>query len=196
VNTLLSEQDRTDYALNELDPHQRMYVESMLAASEECRHDIVKTIEMAQLLEEGFERELAAGRPAGITLLPDQRAELTRPHHTLRYAVRDVISALGLAACVAFAITHFDKPHFQPAREAAGRMAEASTKAAGAMTAAVQSPDRIDLAKALASLRELAGESSKLIPASNEMLDPNATICTPPTLIMESAQFAGFSEMK
>jgi anti-sigma factor RsiW len=199
VKTLVSEQDRTDYALNELDPHQRMYVESMLAASEECRHDIVKMIEMAQLLEDGFEREGITARRTEFTLLPEQRAELTRPHHTMRYAVRDVISALGLAATVAFALTHFDKPQFQPARDAAGRMAEASTKAAGVMTAAVQSPEKIDLAKALASLRELAEESSKLIPATNETLDAggaSATICTPPTLIMESAQFAGFAEIK
>ena len=42
----LSEQDLTNYALNEgLDPRERLYVESMLGASEPCRDDVYKMLE-------------------------------------------------------------------------------------------------------------------------------------------------------
>ncbi len=38
----ISDQDLTDYALNELQPESGSIVESMLAVSEECRHDIYR----------------------------------------------------------------------------------------------------------------------------------------------------------
>ncbi len=183
----LSEQDLTDYALNELNDVDRLYVESMLAASEECRADIVANIEMAQLLEQGFERELMVAERQDLALRDEQRSELGKPQFTFRYALRDVASALGLAACVAFAITTLDRYEFPRARMAADRMAEASSKAADAVTVAVQqTPEKIDLAKVLSSLRSMAEEGSKLMPVSNDMM-PEPTICTPPTLILESA---------
>jgi anti-sigma factor RsiW len=76
----ISDQDLTDYALNELQPEERLYVESMLAVSEECRNDVYEMIEMGQLLEEGFERE--EGRvPAMLTR--EQRSRLlAAPHGT------------------------------------------------------------------------------------------------------------------
>src|SRR5688572_1466431 len=190
----LSEQDLTDYALNELDPVDRLYVESMLAASEECRNDICATIEMAQMLEQGFERELIVAERQDLALRADQRMELVRPHFTLRYALRDVASALGMAACAAFAITMLNDLGGAPrARAAADRVAQASHKAADAMAVAVQTPEKIDLAKVLSSLREMAEEGSKL---SNDMMPESPTICTPPTLILESAQLASpFGDM-
>jgi anti-sigma factor RsiW len=191
----LAEQDLTDYALNELNDVDRLYVESMLAASEECRNDIVATIEMAQCLEEGFERELIFAERQDLALLSEQRQELVKPHFTLRYALRDVASALGLAACVAFGIVSLDRLEFPRARVAADRVAQASTKAADAMAVAVQTPEKLDLGKVLSSLREMAEEGSKLMPVSNDML-PEPTICTPPTLILESAQLSSpFGEM-
>jgi anti-sigma factor RsiW len=191
----LAEQDLTDYALNELNDVDRLYVESMLAASEECRNDIVATIEMAQCLEEGFERELVFAERQDLALRNEQRLELVKPHFTLRYAIRDAASVLGLAACVAFGVVSFDRLEFPRARVAADRVAQASTKAADAMAVAVQTPEKIDLGKVLSSLREMAEEGSKLMPASNDML-PEPTICTPPTLILESAQLSSpFGEM-
>jgi len=193
----LSEQDLTDYALNELNDVDRLYVESMLAASEECRNDIVATIQMAQCLEQGFERELILAERQDLALRSEQRLDLVRPHFTLRYALRDVASALGIAACVAFAITTFDRFEFPKARAAADRVAQASTKAADIMTVAVQqsTPEKIDLGKVLSSLRDMAEEGSKLMPAANEIM-PEPTICTPPTLILESAQISmPFGEM-
>jgi anti-sigma factor RsiW len=43
----LTEQDLTDYALNELPPDERLYTESMLAVSEECRDDIYRMLELS-----------------------------------------------------------------------------------------------------------------------------------------------------
>jgi anti-sigma factor RsiW len=191
----LTEQDLTDYALNELEPHQRLYVESMLAASEECRHDICKTIEMAQWLEQGFEREVVVSEGRDLALRSEQRTKLVQPQFTARYALRDVVSALGLAACVAFGLVNFDRLPLPKMRIAAGHVADVSTKAADAMTAAVQSPEKLDLAKALASLRSLAEEGSRLMPVSNDLLPEPPTICTPPTLIMESVQLAPLGDM-
>jgi len=193
----LSEQDLTDYALNELNDVDRLYVESMLAASEECRNDIVATIQMAQCLEQGFERELILAERQDLALRSEQRLDLVRPHFTLRYALRDVASALGIAACVAFAITTFDRFEFPKARAAAGRVAQASSKAADVVTVAVQqsTPEKIDLGKVLSSLRDMAEEGSKLMPAAGDIM-PEPTICTPPTLILESAQISmPFGEM-
>lgn len=191
----LSEQDLTDYALNELQPEERIYVESMLAASEECRNDVCETIEMARLLEQGYERELVAAEIQDLALKPDQRNHLVRPHFTFRYIMRDVASALALAACVAFTITKLDSAPFVGARKAMNKMAAVTTGAKDKVNVAIQANDGIDLAKALASLREMAEESSKLIPTSADgTIDPPA-ICTPPTLILESAQLATFGDM-
>ena len=85
----ISDQDLTDYALNELEPADRLYLESMLAVSEECRNDVYKVIDLAQLIEDGFERE--GGEVQVLCLRPEQRAELTRPHFTARYVLRDFV---------------------------------------------------------------------------------------------------------
>ena len=46
----LTDQDLTDYALNEMDAHQRLYVESMLAVSVECLNDVYEMLEVAHML--------------------------------------------------------------------------------------------------------------------------------------------------
>jgi hypothetical protein len=169
----------------------------MLAVSEECREDIYKMIDLAQILEEGFEKDAIAGvvkRPE-LALRPEQREKLIQPHFTKRYVLRDIASALGIAACVAFAVTKLEGYDFSGAQNVAGRVAKASTKAADVMTTAVQSTDTIDLAKSLEALRSLAEEGAKLVPVSTDLLPEPPTICTPPTLIMESAQLTNFGDM-
>jgi len=52
----VTDQDLTNYALNELSPEERLYVESMLAISEECRHDVYQMLECSEMLKEGFEQ--------------------------------------------------------------------------------------------------------------------------------------------
>ena len=191
----ISDQDLTDYALNELQDADRLYLESMLAVSEECREDIYKTIDLAQMLEEGFEKEAIVAGRHDVTLRPEQREELVQPHFTKRYVIRDILTGLGIAACVAFAAAKLDGSDFAGAHNVAGRVAQASTKAADAMTTAVQSSETIDLAKSLEALRSLAEEGAKLVPVSADLLPEPPAICTPPTLIMESAQLTNFGDM-
>jgi anti-sigma factor RsiW len=188
VRGKISDQDLTDYALNELQDADRLYLESMLAVSEECREDIYKMIDLAQMLEEGFERDAVFAERQDLVLRDEQREKLVQPHFTRRYVVRDIMSGLGIAACIAFVAVKLDSFDFHGAQNVAGRVAHASTVAAGAMTTAVQSPETIDLAKSLEALRSLAEEGAKLVPVSADLLPEPPTICTPPTLIMESAQ--------
>jgi anti-sigma factor RsiW len=195
VRGKISDQDLTDYALNELQPEDRLYLESMLAVSEACREDIYKMIDLAQMLEEGFEKDTVIAERHELTLRPEQREVLVQPHFTRRYIIRDIISALGIAACVTFAAAKLDGFEFSGPQGVAGRVAHASTMATDAMTAAVQSPETIDLAKSLEALRSLAEEGAKLVPVSTDLIPEPPTICTPPTLIMESAQLANFGDM-
>ena len=52
----ITDQDLTNYALNDgLEPSERLYVESMLAVSEECRNDVYQMIDVATLLEKSFD---------------------------------------------------------------------------------------------------------------------------------------------
>ncbi len=51
----ITDQDLTDYALNELPPNERLYVESMLGVSEECRGDVYQMLDLGEMLKEGFE---------------------------------------------------------------------------------------------------------------------------------------------
>ena len=68
----LTEQDLTDYALNELPPDERLYVESMLGVSEECRNDIVQMLELSEMLKEAMEQT----ESDVLTLNADQRAKV------------------------------------------------------------------------------------------------------------------------
>lgn len=98
----ISDQDLTDYALNELQPEVRLYVESMLAVSEECRNDVYETIEVSQLLEEGFEAQ--EEQTSAYTLTAEQRQQLL----DVRVAPRWMPIAAGLAAaaCATFAVSN------------------------------------------------------------------------------------------
>jgi hypothetical protein len=160
----------------------------MLAVSEECREDIYKMIDLAQILEEGFEKDTVIAEKQELTLRAEQRETLVQPHFTKRYIVRDIVSALGIAACVTFAAIKLESYDFSGAQSVAGRVAHASTMA-------VQSPETIDLAKSLEALRSLAEEGAKLVPVSTDLLPEPPTICTPPTFIMESAQLTNFGDM-
>ena len=181
----ISDQDLTDYALNELEPADRLYLESMLAVSEECRNDVYNVIDLAQLIEDGFERE--GGEVQVLCLRPEQRAELTRPHFTARYVLRDFASAIGLAACVAFALVQFEKFDAKDQGVTAGRVAQVTSKVSRTVTQVVQTPDAVDMKAAFENLRAMVSDPSNWLPVTEGMPEP-PTICTPPTFVMESAQ--------
>jgi anti-sigma factor RsiW len=100
----VSEMDLTDYALNELGPEDRIYVETYLAGSEEAREDVYGMIDLAMMLEEGFERE-ERNLPAELTA-EQHRAVLSVPGPNI--FLRNTIALLAAAACVAFAVVQRD----------------------------------------------------------------------------------------
>jgi anti-sigma factor RsiW len=104
MKTKIPEQILTDYALNELSPEERLYVESMLGASEEAREDVYQMIDLAMMLDEGFER---AQERAPAVLTADQRRELMnlRLPNTL---LRNAVVLLAAAACATVAFIHHD----------------------------------------------------------------------------------------
>ena len=99
----LSEVDITNYVLNELEPSERLFVESLMLGCNESRADALAMMETARLLEEGLDRELS-----GLELELDQ----PRRERIFAYKSGSVWGALGhaastlaaLAACVAFSV--------------------------------------------------------------------------------------------
>jgi anti-sigma factor RsiW len=146
----ISDQDLTDYALDELEPRERLYVESMLAVSEECRNDIYESIELAQMLEEGFERE-EAKTPALLTM--EQRQSLLRGTSSPRRFVPMAAAALAAAACAAFVVSH---PTLWQIRDSQSAVAQVSTQVSNYVVDAVTSPDGDDLVSQFANFRQLS----------------------------------------
>jgi anti-sigma factor RsiW len=191
VRAKITDQDLTDYALDELEAPDRLYVESMLAVSEECRNDVYNIIDLAQTLEEGFERE--AGGGTVLYLKPDQRANLTRPHFMARRVIRDFATAISLAACVAFAFVQSKKLDLTNPHTRAGRMADRSTAVSKQVTNTIAkvsvSPDAVDMKAAFENLRAMVSDPTNWLPVGEAMPEP-ATMCTPPTFVMEKAQLS------
>ncbi len=100
----VSEQDLTDYALNELGPEERIYVETVLAGSEEAREDVYALIDMAMMLDAGFDREQIM-EPAVLTA--EQRRALMSVRGPNIF-LRNSAAVLAAAACVALAFAHLD----------------------------------------------------------------------------------------
>jgi anti-sigma factor RsiW len=195
VRAKITDQDLTDYALDELEAPDRLYVESMLAVSEECRNDVYQMIDLAQTIEEGFERETGGGTL--LCLKPDQRANLTRPHFTGRRVVRDFAAAIGLAACVAFSLVQAQKFDFSDKQSKAGRMADVSSQVKRQVTTtmakATANPEAVDMKAAFENLRLMVSDPTNWLPVMDGMPEP-PTICTPPSFVMEKAQLS-ISEM-
>ncbi len=168
----LSEQDLTDYALNELQPEDRLYLESMLAVSEECRHDIYEMIELRQMLEEGFEAETESVPFCALT--HEQRDSLVafRPRRPVWQRAAAVV---GLAACAAAAVTH---PAFWRTDDPAGKVAQMTMQMSKIVADAV-TPEKINFAAPLATIAAFAEESSGWLPSASETID--TAICTPPS---------------
>ncbi len=111
MSAKLSEQDLTDYALDELGPEERIYVETVLAGSEEARENVYKLIDLAMMLDAGFERQ--ESREPAVLTVAQRRAlmSVSAPNIFLRNSA----VALAAAACVALAFIQRDAwvPRFQ-----------------------------------------------------------------------------------
>jgi len=152
VRSKISDQDLTDYALNELDSDQRMYVESMLAVSEECRNDVYEMIDVAMLLEQGFERE---GAKVAGELTAEQREKLITFKPRPRY-IQKAAAVLAAAAAVAFAITHPMLWHMPGGAQQ--KVAQVSTQVSRVVVDAVTPDDGIDFGGQLANWKQLADD--------------------------------------
>jgi len=100
----ISEQDLTDYALNELGPEERIYVETMLGGSEPARENVYRIIDLAMMLDEGFDKQQSR-EPAVLTL--EQRRALMNVRGPNIF-LRNSVGVLAAAACAAFAFVFQD----------------------------------------------------------------------------------------
>lgn len=189
MRSKISDQDLTDYALDALDPNERLYVESMLAVSEECRNDVYEMIDMAMMLEEGFERE--DNKISSLTLTGEQREKLltARPQsHFIRRA------SVVLAAAAAVALALVTKDQWMPKGPAADRFTQVSTKMGNYVVQAVSAAEGEDFVSQLASFRkQLTEDPAKWLPAQPP--GGSAVFGTPSTFNIEVAPHAGLDLM-
>ena len=129
----VTDQDLTNYALNELSPEERLYVESMLAVSEECRNDVYQMLDVSEMLKEGFE-ESEYG--ADLLLNDEQREKVLEvPRFHWRGFLQRAAAIALLAAGAAYTMT---RPGLLGSRGAAENLASAG-EAVGSLVADVQS---------------------------------------------------------
>lgn len=129
MNAKVSEQDLADYSLNELGPEERIYVETVLGGSEEAREDVYQMIDLAMMLDRGFEKQQSS-EPAVLTL--EQRRALMSVQGPNIF-LRNSAAVLAAAACVAFAIVQRDawmpRLHMPQATATAGAAADSGMQA-------------------------------------------------------------------
>ena len=179
----LTDQDLTDYALNELDPGHRLYVESMLAVSTECRNDVYEMLEVTQMLEEGFEQE--AGITFAATLTPEQRAFLTTPRRRRASLAlfHKAAATLAAAACVAFALAN---PHLWEENDGARKVAKVGSQMTQMVSqAVVPVSENVDISS-FVNLESFADDSSNWLQAASDALPQPGVVCTPPSWLEES----------
>lgn len=99
----ISDNDITNYVMNELGPRERLYVESMMLGCDRSREDAVSLMEMSRLLEEGLQDELLS---ADLKLDVDRRNQIfaSAPNQAWDNILRASAAAVAMAACVAFSV--------------------------------------------------------------------------------------------
>ena len=172
----INDQDLANYALNDgQEARERLYVESMLAVSEECRHDVYAMIELGQMLEQGFENE---GAQTAATLTAGQREQVTRVRRAPYAVLHRVAATLAMAACAAFVLAN---PHLWQSHEGSpSKVAQATTHLSRMVSDAVTASDDMDFS-ALVDLHLLAEDPSVWLQTASDAMPQPATICTPPT---------------
>jgi anti-sigma factor RsiW len=175
----LSDQDLTNYALNDgLDPGERLYVESLLAVSEECREDIYAMIDLGQMLEEGLEQEAdrAERLPA---LTAEQRNVLldVQEPHPAWFFVRKAAAVLAMAALLGFAVAN---PMGLGSRSKIARVSSKVSQMVNQVVGSGTNQDA-DAFVSLVDLHELVDDSSSWVQTANDTVQPSASTCTPPS---------------
>jgi anti-sigma factor RsiW len=181
----ITDQDLTNYALNDgLEPSERLYVESMLAISEECRQDIYRNIEMSQMLETGFERLYGDAAPM---LTDEQRFELLNPpvRRFGRGTFHRAAAVLAMAACAAFALANPNLWHMDGHRRS---LAQVSTQVTRMMSDSIIAGSDSSIAPLVTM--PFSESVDSLLQTTMDAISQPAAICTPPTL--DTADFTDF----
>ena len=170
----LTPQDLTDYALNELPPDERFYVENMLGVSEECRNDVYQMLELSELLKDGIERNDSDE----LTLNAEQRAKvLDVPAWHWRGLLQKAAAILMLSAVTAVIAT---RPGFwNKSGAAADRLASAGHAVQG-MVAEVQEKG---FARSVEEFRSRLEKSSLQVAGTEWQFAVQPAVCTPPVWI-------------
>ena len=172
----LTPQDLTDYALNELPPDERLYVESMLGVSEECRNDVYQMLELSELLKDGIERNDSDE----LTLNAEQRAKvLDVPAWHWRGLLQKAAAILLLSAGTAFVAT---RPGFWDKRGAAADTLASAGRAVQGMVADVQEKG---FARSVEEFRSRLEKISVPAPETTPewQFAAQPAVCTPPVWI-------------
>ena len=172
----LTPQDLTDYALNELPPDERLYVESMLGVSEECRHDIVQMLDLSEMLKEG----IATIDSDEVTLNAEQRAKvLDVPAWHWRGFLQKAAAILLLASGTAFIAT---RPGFWGKSGSAAETLASAGHAVQGMVADVQEKGFARSVEEFRSrLEKVSAAASETAPEWQFAAQP--AVCTPPVWI-------------
>jgi hypothetical protein len=171
----VTDQDLTNYALNELSPEERLYVESMLAVSEECRHDVYQMLEVGEMLKEGFEEDEFG---ADLLLNTEQREKVLEVprFHWSGFFQRAAAIAL-LAAGTGYTMT---RPGLWQSRGAAGQIATAG-EAMGNLVAGVQNNG---FARTAEEVTARLLKASKPAETTEFQFVAAPAVCTPPIFDM------------
>ncbi len=184
MRSKISDQDLTDYALDALDPNQRLYVESMLAVSEECRNDVYEMIDLGMMLEEGFEREDM--KDAALTLTGVQREKLLSARAETHFIRR---TAVVLAAAAAVALAFVSKDQWLPKGPAA-KVTQVTTTMGNYVVQAVSAAEGEDFVSQLSQFRsKLTEDPTKWLPT--QPAGGSAVFGTPSTFNIEVAPHSG-----
>lgn len=177
----VTDQDLTDYAMNELPPNERLYVESMLGISEECRADVYQMLDLGEMMKEGFEaieRKDEAG--ADLLLNEEQRAKvLAVPRWNVMGFFRQAAAITLLAAGTAYAVT---RPGFW---QKADRMVEDGVQKIDTLVAEVKEKGLPRSAQEFTERMKsfsISTEGSEW-PFGEMVLTP--AVCTPPMPVAE-----------
>ncbi len=171
----VSDQDLTDYALNELPPNERLYVESMLGISEECRNDVYRMLDLSEMLKEGLELE----EDPSFTLDAEQRDRvLAVPAWTWSGFARRAAAVALLAAGVNFAVT---RPAFWQEGGTVDKLATAS-QAVQTLVGDVQEKDLVKIAQEFSARIQAASLNATSSNAEFQFVSAPA-VCTPPVWV-------------
>ena len=172
----VTDQDLTNYALNELSPEERLYVESMLGVSEECRHDVYRMLELGEMLKEGFEQEDTS---MDILLKDDQRVRVLEvPRFHWRSFMQRAAAITLLAAGTAYTMT---RPGLWQKGGAADQIASAG-EAVGHLVAEVSDQGFARTAEEVTARLLKASMTTGDAPDFQFVAAP--AVCTPPMLEM------------